>query len=207
MKTSISLYDDNENCIYWKRPNETQTYWTYNKNGKCDTIKAIFSNGHVVKGCYEYDEKGNNTRFYSDDGYEKRGVYNDQGRLLETSDTLGNIEVAKYDELNRPIYYKDAVGFEHWWEYENDASFVKSSVNSEEWIKFSTIVEGVLYSALEYVYTDELNPDLVIKIKLHHNGLVKSIVKCNKKTQEIIYEENREYPDDTGCLAPMNLIL
>ena len=105
--TSLTVYDEKGNQIYFEKGNGFWVRWEYNEKGK--VIYSENSNGYWVRR--KYNEKDNRSYSEDSDGHWYKCEYNEKGERIYYEDDEGIIidERAKeltVEEIEKSLGYK-----------------------------------------------------------------------------------------------------
>jgi len=203
MKTTLGIYNDSNHLIYRKSKNNTEVWFTLDKDNRRTHITVKFPNGETIIGSYYYDKKGRNFHFSSNDGYEKHRTYNDNENRVVITDTNGVEEIVEYNEHIQFIYHKEHDGFEHWWKYEPCITQVKTSLEKDRWITIFKKENDISYKALSY--TTPFCKDVLTRVEFNERGLVRVYSNICERTSNPIVIVEKKYTFNNRLITPTNI--
>lgn len=153
---SITVYNKNNNEIYFKDTIGREKWYEYDESG--NMIHSKDQSGYE-EWC-EYDKNGNRTHYKNTSGGEELHEYDKNGNMIYFKNTKGDEEWYEYDKNDNMIHSKYSFRFigygELWYEYDKNGNRIhcKGTSGGEEWYEYDKNGNMIHYEST-YSYYDK----------------------------------------------------
>ena len=188
---SRSIYDSNNNQIYYENSDGHWGKWEYGENN--NVIYRENSDGYWEKS--EYDSNNNKIYYENSDGHWEKSEYDEYNNEIYYENSVGYWVKREYDENNNNIYSENSYGYWEKREYDENNNVIYIEKSNGYWYKreFDSN-NNVIYREDSDGIIIDYRPKNPINENIDPKQKYLSLVVDNMVKQSV----NNQFPFDSG---------